>query len=86
MQMPASMMVEPRLKFGGGELMCLPAGGVLEASSVTLLNGQGQRITKAAFGGARRPLHVVSGREREGNGTLDGWLAKWVCRWLWHRA
>jgi hypothetical protein len=59
LQLPASFRFEP-LNLAKGGVVTLPAGSGLPETSISVVNGAGNRVVKSLIGGQRQQLKVVS--------------------------
>lgn len=59
LQLPAGFRFEP-LHLAKGGVVALTAGSVLPETSVSVVNGAGNRVVKALIAGQRQQLKVVS--------------------------
>ena len=56
--MPSALRLEP-LKLATGKVLECAAGDTLPETTLSILNGAGQRMTKGQFGGERAALVVT---------------------------
>jgi hypothetical protein len=58
LQLPAGFRFEP-LNLAKGDVVTLPAGSGLPETSISVVNGTGNRVVKSLVGGQRQQLKVV---------------------------
>lgn len=60
LQLPSTIRFEP-LKLATSAVIDMVAGSTIPESSITVMNGAGQKMSKAYFEGQKQPLRVVTG-------------------------
>lgn len=59
LQLPNALRLEP-MRLASGGVLTLPAGSGLPETTVSVMNGAGNKVVKALIGGQRQQLKVVS--------------------------
>eukprot|EP00878_Enallax_costatus_P041686 GHUV01048542.1.p1 GENE.GHUV01048542.1~~GHUV01048542.1.p1 ORF type:complete len:109 (+),score=22.38 GHUV01048542.1:587-913(+) len=59
LQLPQSLRLEP-MRLAAGSILSLPAGSGLPETSISVMNGAGNKIVKALVAGHRQQLKMVS--------------------------